>query len=128
MNAAFRASFNEGIKIKHRSAYPCYFCSNYYGRKDKFDRHFENCTGRPGYVYNCYTQSLLKFEENLKYKGDISLVAYINFEATAPTAESLDPENRFTVTDLCWSLYFIKLQALRPTTLLKRDSNTGVFL
>ena len=31
---------------------------------------------------------------------------------------------------LCWSLFLIKLQALglRPATLLKRDSNTGVFL
>ena len=29
---------------------------------------------------------------------------------------------------LCWNLFLIKLQALRPATLLKRDSNTGVFL
>ena len=29
---------------------------------------------------------------------------------------------------LCWSLILIKLQPFRPTTLLKRDSNTGVFL
>ena len=29
---------------------------------------------------------------------------------------------------LCWCLFLIKLQAVRPTTLLKRDSNTDVFL
>ena len=29
---------------------------------------------------------------------------------------------------LCWSLFLIKLQAFRVATLLKRDSNTGVFL
>ena len=29
---------------------------------------------------------------------------------------------------LCWGLFLIKLQAFRPVTLLKRDSNTGVFL
>ena len=29
---------------------------------------------------------------------------------------------------LCWSLYFNEVTALRPVTLLKRDSNTGVFL
>ena len=28
----------------------------------------------------------------------------------------------------CWSIFLIKLQAWRPATLLKRDSNTGVFL
>ena len=31
-----------------------------------YDRHFEICTGRPGYVYNFNTQNLLTFEENLK--------------------------------------------------------------
>ena len=29
---------------------------------------------------------------------------------------------------LCWSLFFTKLQAFRPSTLIKRDSYTGVFL
>ena len=29
---------------------------------------------------------------------------------------------------LCWSLFLIKLPAFRPSNLLKRDSNTGVFL
>ena len=29
---------------------------------------------------------------------------------------------------LCWSHFLIKLQAFRPATLLKRESNTGVFL
>ena len=28
----------------------------------------------------------------------------------------------------CWSIFLIKLQAWRPATLLKRDSNTGVLL
>ena len=94
LNAASQGIYNEGAKIKHCSVWKCYFCSNYYGRKDKFDRHFENCTGRPGYVYNFNTQSLLIFEENLKYKGDIPLLAYIDFETTAPTNKCLNPENR----------------------------------
>ena len=34
----------------------------------------------------------------------------------------------FTGKHLYWSLFLIKLEALRPSTLLKRDSNTGVFL
>lgn len=38
-------------------------------------------------------QGLLTFLENLKYKEDIPLVAYIDFETTAPTDECLDPEN-----------------------------------
>ena len=33
-----------------------------------------------------------------------------------------------TGKELCRSLFLIKLQALRPVTLLKRDSNKSVFL
>ena len=39
INLAHRSTFSENQKIKHSTAYQCYFCSNYYGRKDKFDRH-----------------------------------------------------------------------------------------
>ena len=35
---------------------------------------------------------------------------------------------RFAGKQLCWSLFLIELQALSSATLLKRDSNTGVFL
>ena len=34
----------------------------------------------------------------------------------------------FTGKQLCWSLFLIELQAFRPAVLLKRDSNTDVFL
>ena len=96
LNLAFHASFSEGPKVQHCKVWQCYFCSNYFARKYKFDRHFEICTGQPGYVYNFNTQHLLTFEENLKYKGDVPLVAYIDFETTAQTDECLDSENRKT--------------------------------
>ena len=34
----------------------------------------------------------------------------------------------FTEKDLCGSLFLVKLQAFRPAAVLKRDSNTDVFL
>ena len=34
----------------------------------------------------------------------------------------------FVVKHLCWSLFLIKLEVWRSAVLLKRDSNTGVFL
>ena len=40
----------------------------------------------------------------------------------------LENSANFTGKHLCWSLFVIKLQAIRPTTLLKRDSNTGDIL
>ena len=35
---------------------------------------------------------------------------------------------KFTGKHLCWRFFLIKLQTLRPETLLKRNSNTSVFL
>ena len=80
INMAYRTKFNENEKIMHETAFQCYFCSNYYRRKDKFDRHIKNYTGRPGYVYKFNTQNLFTFEENFKFKHDIPLTAYIDFE------------------------------------------------
>ena len=34
----------------------------------------------------------------------------------------------FTARHLCWSLFLIKLQAFKPATLSKRDSNIGYFM
>ena len=34
----------------------------------------------------------------------------------------------FSWNHLCWSLFLINFQALRPATLLKRDSDTGISL
>ena len=34
----------------------------------------------------------------------------------------------FTGKHLCWSLFLINLQTFKPATLLKRDSNTSVFM
>ena len=96
LNLAFRASFNDskGSKLKHGTAFQCYYCSRYIACKDRFDRHIENCTGIPGFVHNFNTQNLLTFEENLKFKRDIPLTVYIDFETTAPTDQCLDPETK----------------------------------
>ena len=37
---------------------------------------------------------MLTFEENLKFKHNIPLTPYIDFETTAPTDDCLDPENK----------------------------------
>ena len=34
INLAYRSTFSENQKIKHSTAFQCYFCSNYYVRKD----------------------------------------------------------------------------------------------
>ena len=34
INLAYRATFSENLKLRHSTAFQCYFCSNYYARKD----------------------------------------------------------------------------------------------
>ena len=91
---AYRTTYNNDQKmnLKHSCAFRCHYCSKYFCRKERFDRHLESCNGKPGFVYNFETQNLLTFEENLKLKHDIPLTAYIDFETTAPTDNMLDPE------------------------------------
>ena len=115
INYAFRTSFSENDKIRHGTAFQCHYCSTYYGRKDKLDRHIENCTGQPGFIYNFNTQSLVTFEENLKFKRDIPFTAYIDFETTAPTDDCLDPENNKMI-----AVSYVIIFAFQPELNLNR--------
>ena len=62
------------------------------------------------------------------------VIKYLNFLAYTynydTTAEHNSEEAAGDVLKkhLCWSFFFIKLQAFRPATLLKRDPYTDVFL
>ena len=58
---------------------------NYYGRKGKYERHLEHCSGVTGIFCNFDTQHLVTFEDNLQYKGNSHLLAYCHFEITVLT-------------------------------------------
>ena len=90
-------------KIRHGRAFQCYYCSNYYIRKNRYDRLTKNCTAIPGILYNFDTQNLVTFQDNLKYKGHLLFVAYYNFETAAPRNCSRDPE----ITKMFAMLYII---------------------
>ena len=86
LHLAYRATYNETKiweKLKNTCAFQCYFCSKFYTRKYKLVLHMKNCTGKPGFIYNFQTRNLLTFEENIKFKRDVPLTAYIDFETTA---------------------------------------------
>ena len=57
-------------------------------------RHMENCSGRPGVVYNFNNQNLISYQDNFHAKGDVPFVIYFDFETTAPTDNCLDPEQK----------------------------------
>ena len=96
LHLAYKAVYNETIdwtKLRTSCAFQCYFCGKFWTRKTKLTTHMKNCVGKPGFVYNFQTRNLLTFEENIKFKRDVPLTTYINFETTAPTDCCLDPES-----------------------------------
>ena len=54
----------------------------------------ENCSGKPGVVYNFNNQCLISYQDNFHAKGDVPFVVYFDFETTAPTDNCLDPEQK----------------------------------
>ena len=96
LHLAYKCLYNETLKwdkLKSTYGFQCYFCSKFFTRQKRLDGHLKNCVGKPGFVYNFKTRNLLTYEENIKFKRDVPLTAYIDFETTSPTDCCLDPES-----------------------------------
>ena len=124
LHLAYKAVYNETSKwdkLKSTCAFQCYFCGKFWTRKTKLATHMKNCLGKPGFVYNFQTRNLLTFEENIKFKRDVPLTTYIDFETTAPTDCCLDPEsNKMNVVSYVIILAFHpKLQL--PRIIIERS-------
>ena len=124
LHLAYKAVYNETTKwdkLKSTCAFQCYFCGKFWTRQTKLAIHMKNCLGKPGFVYNFQTRNLLTFEENIKFKRDVPLTTYIDFETTAPTDCCLDPEsNKMNVVSYVIILAFHpKLQL--PRIIIERS-------
>ena len=124
LHLAFKAVYNElsdTKSIRSCCAFQCYFCGKFWIRRQKRDAHLRHCTGQAGFVYNFQTRNLLTFEENVKFKRDVPLTTYIDFETTAPTDCCLDPEsNKMDVVSYVIILAFQpKLQL--PRVIIQRS-------
>ena len=124
LHLAYKAVYNEKTKwekLTSTCAFQCYFCGKFWTRKPRLEQHMKNCVGKPGFVYNFQTRNLLSFEENLKFKRDVPLTTYIDFETTAPTDCCLDPEsNKMNVISYVIILAFHpKLQL--PRVIIERS-------
>ena len=124
LHLAYKAVYNETTKwdkLKSTCAFQCYFCGKFWTRQTRLATHMKNCLGKPGFVYNFQTRNLLTFEENLKFKRDVPLTTYIDFETTAPTDCCLDLEsNKMNVVSYVIILAFHpKLQL--PRIIIERS-------
>ena len=83
----------KGMSRMHKY-YQCYYCNKFFILETRRKRHMENCSGRPGVVYNFNNQNLISYQDNFHAKGDVPFVIYFDFETTAPTDNCLDPEQK----------------------------------
>ena len=115
MSKAYSSSCSQGEKISHGFAFECHYCGNFFARADKQKRHIGNCSGIPGVVYNFNNQNLITFEDNLKFKGDLPMAIYYDFETTAPTDNCFEPEQREVFVVSC-----VMIAAFHPDFKLNR--------
>ena len=71
----------------------------------RYQKHTEKCSRIPDIVYNFSNQNLVSFEDNIGNKGDLTLVAYIGFETTAPAENFLNREQK-TMFVVSYTLIF----------------------
>ena len=105
----------------HGFANQCYYCGKLFARSDKQKQHMEHCSGVLGIVYNFNNQNLVTFEDNLGYKGDLPVIAYISLETTASTDSCFDPEQKkmFVVSYVIILVSYVIILAFHPK--LKMD-------
>ena len=88
----------KGIARAHK-CYQYYYCNKFFIQEIRQRRHIENCSGRPGVVYNFNNQNLIRYQDNFLAKAEVPFVIYFDFKATAPTDNCLDPEQKKMFVD-----------------------------
>ena len=93
---AYSAYYDRGSKkVRSTKVQSCHYCNHYFVHNNpKFERHLKHCSEKPGIIYNFNNSSLISYEDNFKSKGDLPFTMYFDFETTAPTDNSFDPEQK----------------------------------
>ena len=104
MSKIYRSSCSQGENMLYGLAFECYFCRKFFLRVDRQNQHDENCSGIPRIVYNFSFENLVAFDDNLKCKGDLPMIIYFYYEATAPTDNFFNPEQKKEKRLLCHML------------------------
>ena len=96
ISKAYLSPYSKGKKgiTRAHKCYQCYYCNKFFIQEIRQKRHIENCSGRPGVVYNFNNQNLISYQDNFHAKGDVPFVIYFDSETTAPNDNCLDPEQK----------------------------------
>ena len=96
ISKAYSSLHSKGEKVLSRAhkVYQCFSCNKLFIAETRQKTHMENCSGKPGVVYNFNNQCLITYQDNFHTKGDVPFVVYFLFEMTTPTDNCLDPEQK----------------------------------
>ena len=103
-----------GLQKAHKVC-ECYYCNKFFIEEMRHKRHLENCSGKPGVIYNFNNQCLISYQDNFKNKGDLPLSIYVDFETTVPTDNQLDPEQK-----IMFVVSYVMIIAFQPALKLER--------
>ena len=84
----YRTTYERGGSIKQ--TFECHYCSSHCMRKNRYKKRVKSFSSILGVLYNFNTQSLVSFEENLKYKDDLPFAGYCAFDGMTTSECSLD--------------------------------------
>ena len=81
ISKAYSSLHSKGKKGWSRAhkAYQCYYCNKFFIVETRQKWHMENCSGKPGLVYNFNNQCFISYQDNFHAKGDVPFVAYFDF-------------------------------------------------
>ena len=96
ISKAYSYLHSKGKKSLSRAhkCYQCYYCNKFFISEIWQKRYINNCSGRPGVIYNFNNQNLVSYQDNFHAKGDVLFVVYFVYETTEPTDNCLDPEQK----------------------------------
>ena len=96
ISKAYSSLHSKGKKSLSRAhkCYQCYYCNKFFISEIWQKRYINNCSGRPGVIYNFNNQNLVSYQDNFHAKGDVLFVVYFVYETTEPTDNCLDPEQK----------------------------------
>ena len=117
ISEAYSSLHSEGKKGLSRAhkVYQCFYCNKCFVAEPRQKRHMENCSGKPGVVYNFNNQRLISYQNYFRTKGDVPFVVYFDSETTAPIDNCLDSEQKKMFVVSC-----VMIVAFHPALKLDR--------
>ena len=105
IHVAYRLKYSKGVKgIETLHAFECYSCHKFHTTKSNFEKHLVNCAQSESIVYKVDNKSLVSFEDNYQYLGDLPFVVYFDFETTA--GDDLFQDKKMYVLSYCIIIAF----------------------